>query len=165
MLYHHEIEVWSVLSKLPEEARDADRWESRRSQCIDNCLCGWPWSQHNCSPAAPSLSYTSEEFQSGICRRQIKWLWEFWEGDTPKWTGCLDSSCLAWIGGSWHLHRAWARSGWWRTLRMKKEGMLDAMERVKLKKWTREGKWHDQKCHNRKITFIAAFWIGTGERE
>ena len=44
------------------KARDADRWESRRSQCIDTSLCGWSWSQHNCSTAAPSLSYTPEEF-------------------------------------------------------------------------------------------------------
>lgn len=31
--------------------------------------------------------------------------------DTPKRTGDLDSSCLARVGGSCRLDRAWARSG------------------------------------------------------
>lgn len=40
---------------------------------------------------------------------------------------------------------------------MKREGMLDVMERGKLKKRTGEEKWHGQNCHNRKIIFTAVF--------
>lgn len=58
--------------------------------------------------------------------------------DTPTRTGNLDSSRLARVGGSCHLDTAWARSGLWGTLKVKKECTLDAMERGKLKKRTRE---------------------------
>lgn len=39
-------------------------------------------------------------------------------------------------------------------LEMKAEGVLDAMERGKLK-WG--GRWHGQKGHNRKLIFTALF--------
>lgn len=73
----------------------------------------------------------------------MKWLWEMrWlferERDAPKQTGGLDSSHLAREGRSCHLDRTRARSGLRRTLKMKREGMLDVMERGKLKKRTGE---------------------------